>query len=79
MKEQKKEHINNFLFCLGNAIRVITCILQPVLVKGTKEMIHQLNLTREQLNFDSLNNFDLLNNHKVGASTPIYNRIEKTT
>jgi hypothetical protein len=38
-------------------------------------MIEQLNLTNAQLDFDHLNNFDLLNNHKVGTSVPIYNRI----
>jgi methionyl-tRNA synthetase len=69
--------VNNFLYCLGNAVKIITALLQPVLVKGTHEMAAQLNLTKEQLNFDNLINFDLLDNHTVGKSTPIYNRIEK--
>jgi methionyl-tRNA synthetase len=76
-KDNKKEHVNNFLYCLGNAVRIITCLLQPILVQGTKTIIEQLHLTQEQLNFDHLNNFDLLNEHKVGNSTPIYNRINK--
>jgi methionyl-tRNA synthetase len=74
-KDNKIDHINNFLYCLGNAIRTITCLLQPVLVKGTKIMAEQLHLTKELLNFDNLNNFELLDKHKVGTSSPIYNRI----
>jgi methionyl-tRNA synthetase len=76
-KENKKDHINNFLYCLANAVRVITSLLQPVLTKGTKTMINQLQLNKEQLLFDKLINFDLIDNHKVGISIPIYNRIEK--
>jgi methionyl-tRNA synthetase len=56
---------------------VITSLLQPVLVKGTKKMVEQLLLTKEQLEFEKLHNFELLNNHKVGTSTPIYVRIDK--
>lgn len=78
LKEEKEAHLNNFLFCLGNAIRIIACLLQPILVKGTKTMIEQLRLTKQQLDFRYLNNFELLNNHKVGTSTPIYNRVDKS-
>ncbi|GHU48260.1 hypothetical protein FACS1894218_4680 [Bacilli bacterium] len=69
------DKINNFLFCLGNAIRTITVLLQPILTKGTKEMITQLKFNKEQIAYDKLNNFELLNKHTVGASTPIYARI----
>jgi methionyl-tRNA synthetase len=76
LKENKLDHVNNFLYCLGNSIRVITSLLQPILTKGTKLMVQQLGLTESQLSFDNLINFDLLNDHKVNVSTPIYTRIE---
>jgi methionyl-tRNA synthetase len=76
-KDNKKDHINNFLYCLANAVRVIISLLQPVLTKGTQTMINQLKLNKEQLLFDNLINFDLLDNHEVGISIPIYNRIDK--
>ncbi|MDR3329730.1 MAG: methionine--tRNA ligase [Mycoplasmataceae bacterium] len=76
VKDNKLEHLNNFLFCLGNAIRILTSLLQPILTSGTQEMIKQLKLTKSLLEFHSLNNYELLDNHKIGSSTPIYNRIE---
>jgi hypothetical protein len=36
-----------------------------------------MQFTKEQLDFQYLNNFDLLDNHVVGQSSPVYNRIEK--
>ncbi|GHU32521.1 hypothetical protein FACS1894166_06030 [Bacilli bacterium] len=75
VKENKIDQINNFLFCLGNAIRTITVLLQPILTKGTKEMISQLKFNKEQTAYDKLNNFELLNKHAIGASNPIYARI----
>ncbi|GHU26874.1 hypothetical protein FACS1894152_2400 [Bacilli bacterium] len=60
---------------MGNAIRAITVLLQPILTKGTKEMIHQLKFNKEQTDYSKLTNFELLNKHTVGGSTPIYARI----
>jgi methionyl-tRNA synthetase len=54
----------------------LTSLLQPILTSGTQEMIKQLKLTKSLLEFHSLNNYELLDNHKIGSSTPIYNRIE---
>jgi hypothetical protein len=45
------------------------------LTKGTQEMITQLKLNKSQTDYDHLTDFELLNNHVVGASTPIYARI----
>jgi methionyl-tRNA synthetase len=75
-KENKLEHLNNFLFCLCNAIRIIASLLQPILTRGTKTMVEQMNLTKQMLDFHSLTNYELMDNHKIGNSTPIYNRIE---
>jgi methionyl-tRNA synthetase len=75
-KENKLEHLNNFLFCLGNAIRIITSLLQPILTRGAKTMTEQMKLTKQMLDFHSLTTYELMDNHKIGNSTPIYNRIE---
>lgn len=74
-KDNKKDEVNNFLYCLGNAVRAISVLLQPILTKGTQEMITQLKLNKSQTDYDHLTDFELLNNHVVGASTPIYARI----
>jgi hypothetical protein len=38
-------------------------------------MIKQLNFNKKQINYFELGNYDLLDNHKVGDSTPIYARL----
>ncbi len=76
VKENKANEVNAFLFTLFNVVRVMTIFLSPVLVKGTKESISQLNLTSELLNVASINDFDLSNNHQVNNSSPIYLRIK---
>jgi methionyl-tRNA synthetase len=74
-QEERFAELNNFLFYTANAVRTIVTILQPILTKGSIEMIKQLNLTPEQIDYFKLKEFDLLNNHQVGKSTPIYSRI----
>ncbi len=76
LKESKTNEVNAFLFTLFNVVRIMTTFLSPVLVKGTKEAINQLNLTSELLNVSSIDNFDLSNNHQVNNSSPIYLRIK---
>ncbi|MDE6477390.1 MAG: hypothetical protein K2L48_04405 [Mycoplasmoidaceae bacterium] len=76
VKDNKTNEVNAFLFTLFNVVRVMTTFLSPVLVKGTKESISQLNLTSELLNVASINDFDLSNNHQVNNSSPIYLRIK---
>jgi hypothetical protein len=49
-------------------------LLSPILTKGVKKITTQMHFTKEQLAFDNLVNFDLLENHKVGISKAIYER-----
>lgn len=77
IKENKTGEVNAFLFTLVNVVRVMTILLSPILVKGTKEAINQLGFSKEQLTIESLSDFNLIDNHKVNSSKPIYLRIKQ--
>jgi methionyl-tRNA synthetase len=74
-QDKRLDELNNFLFYTANAVRTIVVLLQPILTKGSLEMIKQLNLSSVQTNYFTLKKYDLLDNHKVGASIPIYARL----
>jgi methionyl-tRNA synthetase len=52
-------------------------LMRPILIDGTNKMIEQLCFTEDQLKFENLDNLDILANHQIGNSTPIYVRLEQ--
>lgn len=74
VKNNHMDDINNFLFVLANGIRAISVLLEPILIDGTKKINYQMCFSKEHLLFNTLNNFNLINNHKVNSSEPIYLR-----
>ncbi len=75
-KENKTNEINAFLYTLINVVRIMTFFLSPILTKGTKQAISQLNLSNEQLSINLIDKFELLDKHTVNESSPIYLRIK---
>ena len=73
-KNNEMDTINNFLFMLANGIRVINILLSPILIDGTNLIKEQMKFNEKMVDFKELLNFDLLHNHKVGISKPIYLR-----
>lgn len=77
-KQNNIKEIKTFVFNLANLVRVCTFFLQPILTKGTKEVIKQFNFNKQQLNFENINDYLILNDHKISnESYPIYLRIKK--
>jgi hypothetical protein len=52
-------------------------LLQPILTNATKIICDQMNFKPTDILWDNLLEFDILNNHKVNGSTPIFLRKEK--
>jgi methionyl-tRNA synthetase len=73
-KNNEIKSINNFLFVLANGIRTINVLLSPILIDGTKLINEQMCFNKLTNDFNNLSNFNVLNNHKVGVSKPIYLR-----
>jgi methionyl-tRNA synthetase len=73
-QENKKNEINHFLFVLANGIRTICCLLKPILIDGCEMICDQMQFSQAMIDFYQLLNLDLIDNHKVGVSTPIYLR-----
>jgi methionyl-tRNA synthetase len=62
------------LFAVGNSIRVICTLLCPILIDGSKEIMKQMGFNEQLVSFDNLLKFELLDNHHVNTSIPIYLR-----
>lgn len=73
-KNNEVDKLNSFLSILANSIRTIVFCLKPILIDTTISAIQQLNLNDKLLTLDSLTNFNLLDNHKVNESTPLFVR-----
>jgi methionyl-tRNA synthetase len=74
-KDGKEKELHTFLFLLGNMIRILTILLAPVLTKGVKSFIKEMNFSSTQLLFKNIKKYDVLNKHKVSQnSKPIYIR-----
>ena len=76
-KQNKKEELDNFLNVVANVAQTLTYLLSPVLKDGAAEASKQYNFNLSKLSLDKLLDFNLLKDHKVSVSSPIYKRIEK--
>ena len=75
-KQSKKDKLFNFLNIVSNVVRNLIFYLSPILKSGIKFAKEQFQFSTKDLDPKSLVNFELLNNHKVGVSKPIYERIK---
>ena len=75
-KQNKKDKLFNFLNIVSNVVRNLVFYLSPILKSGIKLAKEQFQFSSKDLDPRSLVNFELLNNHKVGVSKPIYERIK---
>ena len=75
-KQNKKDKLFNFLNIVSNVVRNLIFYLSPILKSGIKLAKEQFQFSTKDLDPKSLVNFELLNNHKVGVSKPIYERIK---
>ncbi|MDR2654042.1 MAG: methionine--tRNA ligase [Mycoplasmataceae bacterium] len=75
-KANDKEKINNFLFILTDAVRTMSILLSPVLVKGCALINQMMNFTSEMTQYSSINNINIIEGLKVNEASPIYLRIK---
>ncbi|MDE6473369.1 MAG: methionine--tRNA ligase, partial [Ureaplasma sp.] len=68
--------LNNLLNYLANITYISAILLSPILKKGSKEILSQLNYSTIPNDLDSLLDFSNLNEIKLNESIPIYKRIE---
>jgi methionyl-tRNA synthetase len=74
-KQNKFKEINNGLFVIANAIRVISIYLSPILTNGVKLINEQMLFSNKHLQIENVDNFDILDNHKIlEINKPIYLR-----
>ena len=70
--------LNNLLNYLANITYISAILLSPILKKGSKEILNQLNYSIIPEEIDSLLDFSNLNDIQLNDSIPIYKRIEIT-
>ncbi|MDE5599312.1 MAG: hypothetical protein K2I49_00065, partial [Ureaplasma sp.] len=68
--------LNNLLNYLANITYISAILLSPILKKGSKEILNQLNYSIIPEDIDSLLDFSNLNDIKLNDSFPIYKRID---
>lgn len=76
LKQQATHLVENVLSLLVNVVKISTFWLQPVLCDGIKLASEQYQFNFSQLAYDDLFNFNQLDEHKVGESSPIFVRKE---
>lgn len=74
-KNNNIQQLHNLLFNLTKVIQLSTILLSPILVEGYVEVQKQMNFNDEILKLQNFNNNQLLQNHKVLDSQPIFVRI----
>lgn len=78
-KEGKKEELNKVMNYLAESLRIATIAISPFLTNCPKEIARQLNLTKEQLSYDTINKFGIFDGtvKVVEKPTPIFPRFDK--
>ncbi|MBP5694199.1 MAG: class I tRNA ligase family protein, partial [Bacilli bacterium] len=74
--ESKKENLESVMSHLARTIFVGSKLLEPILVKKTKEIFTQLGLNETETDFDKLKEINLLNNHQVNKTGVLFPRLD---
>ncbi len=74
-KDNKIDELNDLLNILFQIDYFVIYFLSPVLKKGTKEFLYQLNINPKKFNLKNLFKYSKFNKHKTNDSTPVYQRI----
>ena len=72
---ERAEALDHALFVLAEALRVIAILILPVLPKGAREILYQLNLKGDYVLADA-NWGGLPKKHQLGKPVPLFPRIE---
>lgn len=79
-KEGKTEILKSVIYNLYESIRKIAILLTPFIPESTENIFNQLNLTKEQTDFDTLTkDIDLTGNKVIEKGIPLFNRLDETT
>jgi methionyl-tRNA synthetase len=75
--EESKDTLGSVLYHLLESLRVIAIMIQPFMTQSPKSMFHQLQLTNEELTWNSIHQFGTTKSGKmVKKEKPVFPRLE---
>lgn len=74
-KESRINKLERHLLLLTNAIRIIFCLLSPILTNGFHRVCQIMNFDNEIVKWDNIKNIKLIFNKKINENKILYKRL----